>query len=98
MLRKYTPNTLHIDCLCEKSYTHVLNAGKSFKFMQEFGEYENLFTECPHCGRHNIFNMNIELDEFDYTEIERLGIPNKEVNQRKYVRDIIQMFREDFKV
>lgn len=92
MLNRYNKGVLFITCRgCSKDYIHQLKPGQTIRFLEDIGEYENLKTNpCPECGMVEVFNMNIEKEEFNYSDIEEIGIPNKEVNQRKYIRDIMK--------
>ena len=66
---------------------------KTSKYMEEFGEYENLMLPCSNsnCNASEGFNMNLLLNE------NMEGMPQEEQTQRTYLREIIKTIREDFK-
>ncbi|MBP3951121.1 hypothetical protein [Bacillus suaedae] len=95
MILKFNNGVIFLRCInCDTDYKHHLRAGQKANYNEQFGEYENLDTDpCPSCGTIETLNMNIEEDEFDYEDLEAMGMPNYEVNQRKYVRDVMKQLK-----
>ncbi|ARK32115.1 hypothetical protein [Halalkalibacter krulwichiae] len=99
MIERFSQDTLYQICShCGTKNTIKLNYGLTVLFDNEKNEYSNLRLPQCECGSIEVLNMNIENEEFDYDEIEALNIPFKEIVHRKYVRDIILLHREDFKL
>lgn len=93
MLLSHKVGILSLKCVCGTEYTHSLEVGQKLKFITESNEYENLVSTCPYCGRIEIFNMNIEVAEFTFEETEEMMMPDKEINQRHYLREIINKLK-----
>jgi len=91
MLLKQTNGVLFLKCKCGTEYKHLLRVGEKLKFQAEFNQFENLTANpCPSCGTVEVFNMNIEDDEFIFEDIKLMNISDKEINQRHYLREIIK--------
>lgn len=96
MLKDITGNNMTVICNnCKAENTHDLTNRES-KFVQEFGEYENLSIECPECESVEAFNMNIPLDDTD-EPFATGDLPVDEEIQRAYVRILMRIVREDLK-
>jgi len=91
MLLKQTNGVLFLKCKCGTEYNHSLKIGQRLKFLTEFKQFENLPTNpCPICGAVEVFNMNIEDEQLNYEDIKKMNMPNKEINQRHYLIEIIK--------
>ena len=93
MLIGYQNNIATVKCnSCLVETEHDLS-NKTSKFMEEFGEYENLMLPCSNstCNAVEGFNMNIPLEE------DMSDMPEHEQTQRTHLKQIIQTIREDFK-
>ena len=91
MILKQTNGVLFLKCKCGTEYKHLLKVGQRLKFLTEFNQFENLPTNpCPSCGTVEVFNMNIEDEQLNYEDIKKMNMPNKEINQRHYLIEIIK--------
>jgi len=92
MLLKQTNGVLFLKCnKCGTEYNHVLMMGQKLKFLADFNQFENLTTNpCPNCGTVEVFNVNIEDEQLNYEDIKKMNMPNKEINQRHYLIEIIK--------
>lgn len=96
MIDKITGSIVSLVCnVCGHKYEKPIPQ-TVLKFNKEFQQYDNLSFECDKCGTIEFFNMNIEESLLPFEIIEELNIPNEEVNQRKYVIDLMKLLREDF--
>lgn len=80
---------------CGKMTYHDLS-NVTCKYSEEFGEYENLYLECPNCPTIEGFNMNLPVDELQ-DDLPLYEMPLNEEIQRYYVRLAMRIVREDFK-
>ena len=82
---------MFLKCKCGTEYNHSLKIGQRLKFLTEFNQFENLKTKpCPNCGTVEVFNVNIEDEQLNYEDIKKMNMPNKEINQRHYLIEIIK--------
>jgi hypothetical protein len=96
MLKEITGNNMIVICNnCKTETIHDLTNRES-KFLEEFGEYENLSIDCPGCESVESFNMNIPLDDID-EPFSTGDLPVEEEIQRAYVRILMRIVREDLK-
>jgi hypothetical protein len=70
--------------------------GKVSKFIEEFGEYENIVVQCPACKTYELLNMNIPLDDME-DGVKTGDISVEEEVNRYYIRVLQRLIREDFK-
>jgi RNase P subunit RPR2 len=65
-------------------------SNKTCRFLEEFQEYENLPITCAICGRIEVFNMNLQIEENenDFEITEQI--------QRGLIKDLIKSIRADF--
>ncbi len=98
ILKKYdgVKDEITYACNCGLVNTFDCSSYES-TFLEEFNEYKNLKMECQ-CGMIHILNMNIPVDEMSEYELEMDIMPYDEINQRKYVRDIMWSKRTDLKL
>ena len=97
MLKSIQDKNLTIWCQCGTERVESAE-GVSLKFLPEFGEYQNYMSSpCPNCGIVEGYNMNLPLDELE-DEIPTYEMPEEEEIQRYYVRLLIRLCREDFKI
>lgn len=84
MLSKLENNSLFLICnFCGVQSIEEVNISQST---------DEVYSTIPClCGAREFFNLNIELEEESYDEIIDLNMHNKEINQRKYVRDLINI-------
>lgn len=96
MLLSIINQTMNLKCnRCNKEYQNSV-PNTPVKYIEEFGEYENLSIQCPYCGTLEIFNMNIPPNDTD--ELFATGdLPLEEEIQRYYVRLLMRYVREDLK-
>lgn len=104
MLKKLENDTLTIECpYCEKEFEKTLPPDFAFEYNAEFGQYVPYMVSCVNCaldGKNvNIFlNPHIPESEYDEYELEITGmIPMKEINARKFMRDLMWRARPDLK-
>jgi len=92
VILKQTNGVLFLKCnKCGTEHEHSLKIGQRLKFLTDFNQFENLTTiPCPNCGTVEVFNMNIEDEQLNYEDIKKMNMPNKEVNQRHYLIEIIK--------
>ena len=92
MILKQTNGVLFLKCnKCGTEYNHALMMGQKLKFLADFNQFENLPTNpCPSCGTVEVFNVNIEDEQLNYEDIKKMNMPNKEINQRHYLIDVIK--------
>jgi hypothetical protein len=104
MLKKIDGDTLFIECpVCQKEFEQTISADFEFEFNEEFNQYVPAMFSCVNCavgGKDvNVFiNPHIPESEFDEYELEITGlIPQKELNARKFTRDLMWRARPDLK-
>jgi hypothetical protein len=78
---------------CNNETEHDL-AGKRAVFLEEFGEYENIYFQCPFCPTVKAINMNIPINDTD-ENFASGDLPVEEEIQRYYVRILQRLVRED---
>jgi hypothetical protein len=91
LLNNIEGNLLIIECnSCGNFYSDEIRFNE-IKWIPMFQTYESYnVSACEICGNAEGYNIAFEKDE-DITTIELQNIPNKEVNQRKYLRDLKSM-------
>lgn len=98
MLTHIEGRTLHITCSsCLANHTEDVPLDAVFRFIPEFGEYENYkTTPCPTCGNVEVLNLNIPSDETEDEALTIVDLPIEEETQRYYIRLLQRMGREDW--
>lgn len=102
-VKNYQNGVVILECpVCNQDTAHELPVDYEPRYLEEFGQYENLSVPCQICeaeGRQvtNVVNINLpEFDEMELDVIEELA-PAEEVISRQTVRDIMWNKRSDLK-
>jgi hypothetical protein len=96
MLESIIDRIMFLSCnVCKQRY-QALIPNRTIRFLEEFGEYENLYVECPNCQTIEVFNMNIPVNDTD-EPLATGDLPIEEEVQRYYVRLLMRYVREDLK-
>lgn len=102
MLKKFNNGQINVGCVnCGNTFDTTVPNGFEPKFLEEFGQYENLIVRCPICKEKGTevtihINLNIPEGEMDEEDLE-FEMPAEEINARKYVRDLMWQVRPDLK-
>jgi hypothetical protein len=102
IIKRYEVGQLNISCnACGGSFTTKVPSEFTPKFLEEFGQYENLIVYCPMCkekGNDVTIHINMNLPEGDLDEEDvEYQMPLDEINARKYIRDLMWDIRPDLK-
>lgn len=88
MLDKLEGEKLFVVCNgCGKPFTENLKEDV-IQYVPEVNAFKNYHILCPICGFGEALNLEIPVEAESIEMIERYRLPNKEINQRKYIRDL----------
>lgn len=96
MLESIIDRIMFLSCNVCKQRHQALIPNRTIRFLEEFGEYENLYVECPNCQTIEVFNMNIPVNDTD-EPLATGDLPIEEEVQRYYVRLLMRYVREDLR-
>lgn len=80
---------------CKQTFSEDISE-YSPKFLEEFGEYENLYMRCM-CGTIMVINVNIPIHDEEEIEVMEVLAPLHEVNARRFVRKLMWEKRSDLR-
>jgi hypothetical protein len=96
-ITKVNDKSVRIQCDCGVNYNHSL-ADYQPEFVEDFGQYVNLRTQCPDCNQLTFFNMNLPETADHEAEVEAEPYwPDGEKEARERVRQVMWKFRPDLK-
>ncbi|MFC0188495.1 hypothetical protein ACFFJY_09370 [Fictibacillus aquaticus] len=92
MLRKFEGNEVTVQCnnpRCENIYVHIVPEDFQVTYNDEFGLYEPFKVQCDQCSTWEFFVMDFPDIPDEHEDPNTLY---KELNQRKYVRDLMKKY------
>ena len=102
-LRDYENEMIVFYCeVCEQEFHQQLPPNFEPRYLEEFGQYENLTLTCPTCvaaGRmvNHVLNLNLPIFEEEELEVLEVLAPVEEVNARQAMRKLMWEKRPDLK-